>query len=184
MKKIAIAVLPFINISRDDSQEFFSDGITEEIINALARIRNLKVTSRTSSFFFKGKNVPLKKIAKQLDVEIILEGSVRIVADKVRITAQLIQAKDDFHFWSETWDRQMAAIFEIQDEISLLIAEKLREHLGHMEIEEHLVEKKTDNLDAYSYWLKARYHFNKWNPGDVTLAIELYKLTVSRFLST
>ena len=98
----AIAVLPFVNMSADAEQEYFSDGITEEIINALSKIENLKVTSRTSSFFFKNKNIPIQQIAEQLNTEIVLEGSVRIAADKVRITAQLIQAKDDFHFWSET----------------------------------------------------------------------------------
>jgi TolB-like protein len=119
-----IAVLPFVNMSNSDEIEYFSDGITEEIINALAAIEQLKVTSRTSSFYFKNKNIPVKQIAKELNVSTILEGSVRKAANTVRITVQLIHAEEDFHFWSETWDRQLENIFEIQDEISLLIAEK------------------------------------------------------------
>ncbi|MGC9342487.1 MAG: tetratricopeptide repeat protein, partial [Bacteroidales bacterium] len=174
MKSNTIAVLPFLNISPDKEHEYFSDGITEEIINALAQISGLKVISRTSSFYFKNKNIPLKDIAIQLNAEIILEGSVRVAGKMMRITAQLIQAEEDFHFWSETWDRKLENVFEIQDEISLLIAEKLREQSGHFEIRDHLVAKQTENLDAYEYSLKANYHFNKWNPQDVREAIRLY----------
>ncbi|MGB4849186.1 MAG: helix-turn-helix domain-containing protein [Saprospiraceae bacterium] len=170
-----IAVLPFVNMSTSAENEYFSDGITEEIINALSKIKSLKVTSRTSSFFFKNKNIPIKEIGKELNVSAILEGSVRLSGDMIRITAQLIHAEEDFHFWSETWDRKLMNIFEIQDEISLLIAEKLREQFGHFEIQEHLVGKQTDNIDAYEYSLKAKYHFNKWNPEDIRIAISLYE---------
>jgi len=170
-----IAVLPFVNMSSSEEMEYFSDGITEEIINALARIERLKVTSRTSSFYFKNKNISIKQIASELNVEAILEGSVRVAAQTVRITAQLIHAEEDFHFWSETWDRKLENIFEIQDEVSLLIAEKLREQYGHFEIQEHLVEKKTSSIDAYEFYLKGRYHFNKWNPVDARAAIEWYE---------
>jgi adenylate cyclase len=170
-----IAVLPFVNMSTSAENEYFSDGITEEIINALSKIKNLKVTSRTSSFFFKNKTVPVRQIGKELNVSAILEGSVRLSGDKIRITAQLIQAEEDFHFWSETWDRKLENIFEIQDEISLLIAEKLREQFGHFEIQEHLVEKQTDNIGAYEYSLKAKFHSNKWNPEDMRIAISLYE---------
>jgi len=170
-----LAVLPFVNMSDSSENEYFSDGITEEIINALAKIKRLKVTSRTSSFFFKNKNIPIRQIAEELNVSAILEGSVRLSGDTIRITAQLIQAEEDFHFWSETWDRKLKNIFEIQDEISLLIAEKLREQYGHFEIQDHLVEKQTDNLDAYEYSLEAKFHHNKWNPTDVKIAISLYE---------
>jgi TolB-like protein/Tfp pilus assembly protein PilF/AraC-like DNA-binding protein len=170
-----IAVLPFANMSTSEENEYFSDGITEEIINALSKVKSLKVTSRTSSFYFKDKNIPLKQIGKELNVSTILEGSVRLSGNTLRITAQLIQAEEDFHFWSETWDRKMENIFEIQDEISLIIADKLREQFGHFEIQEHLVEKQTDNINAYEYSLKANYHKNKWNPEDVKTAISLYE---------
>jgi len=171
----AIAVLPFVNMSSDPEQEYFADGMTEEIIAALSRIENLKVTSRSSAFYFKDKALPIKEIAEKLGVDVILEGSVRLAGKQVRIAAQLIQAEDDFHFWSETWDRPLKNIFEIQDEISLLIAEKLREQFGHFEIEEHLVEPQTENLDAYAYSLRAKEHFNKWNPVDVKKAIKLWE---------
>lgn len=174
-----IAVLPFVNMSGSEEMEYFSDGITEEIINALASIPQLKVTSRTSSFFFKNKNIPIGQIAKQLNVSTILEGSVRLAAKTIRITAQLIHAEEDFHFWSATWDRKLDNIFEIQDEISLLIADKLREQYGHFEIQDHLIEKKTDSLDTYEYFLKARFHFNKWNPVDAKKAIELYEKAIA-----
>ncbi|MDF1699338.1 MAG: helix-turn-helix domain-containing protein [Saprospiraceae bacterium] len=167
-----IAVLPFANMSASDENEYFVDGITEEIINALAKIDGLRVTSRTSSFFFKEKNIPIAEIGRELNVSTILEGSARLAGDMIRITAQLIQAEEDFHFWSETWDRKLDNIFEIQDEISLLIADKLREHFGHFEIGEHLVQKQTENITAYEYCLKAHYHKNRWNPADVVKSIE------------
>ncbi len=175
LKDHTIAVLPFINMSASDENEYFSDGITEEIINALAKIADLKVTSRTSSFSFKGQNKPINEIGNELNVSTILEGSVRLAGNQMRITAQLVDVVDDFHFWSETWDRELENIFEIQDEISLIIADKLREHLGHFEIQEQLVEKQTDSIDAYEYSLKAKYLRNKWNPEDVKKAISLYQ---------
>ena len=170
-----IAVLPFVNMSTSEDNEFFSDGITEEIINALAKISSLKVTSRTSSFYFKNKNIPIQQIANELKVTTVLEGSVRLSGNTLRITAQLIQAQEDFHFWSETWDRKLENVFEIQDEISLQIADKLREHFGHFEIQEHLVKKQTGNVDAYSYSLKAKFHKNKWNPEDIRTSITFYE---------
>jgi len=173
-----IAVLPFVNMSSDVENEYFSDGITEEIINALAKIDGVMVTSRTSSFFFKGKNIPITEIGKQLNVSTILEGSIRLSGKAIRITAQLIQAEKDFHFWSETWDRKLENIFEIQDEISLIIADKLREQFGHFEIQEHLVEKPTNNLTAYEYALKAKFLRNKWNPEDAKKALSLYEKAV------
>lgn len=162
-------------MSSDIENEYFSDGISEEIINALAKIDQLRVTSRTSSFFFKNKNIPIGEIGKSLGVSTLLEGSVRLSGNTIRITAQLIDAAKDFHFWSETWDRKLNNIFEVQDEISLLIADKLREQFGHFPIQQRLVENKTDSLDAYTYFLKGRYHFNKWNPEDVKIALSLYE---------
>lgn len=168
-----IAVLPFANMSHSEN-EYFSDGITEEIINALAKIEQIKVTSRTSSFTFKGKNLPISIIGQQLGVGTILEGSIRIAGEMIRITAQLIQVKDDFHFWSETWDRKLENIFDLQDEISLLIAEKLREHFGHFEINEQLVTPPTEDKEAYDFCLQAKYLENKWNPQDTQKAISFY----------
>lgn len=171
---LSIAVLPFKNMSSDAENDFFCDGMTEEIINALAKVASLKVTSRTSSFHFKNKEIPISDIANTLGVSIILEGSARLSGDVVRITAQLIQAKDDFHFWSETWDRKLVNIFEIQDEISLLIVDKLRENFGHFELDDHLVFKQTESINAYEYSLMAKFHKNKWNPDDIKIAEEYY----------
>lgn len=162
-------------MSSSNENEYFSDGITEEIINALAKINQLRVSSRTSSFFFKNKKASIIEIGQALKVSTLLEGSVRLSGNTIRITAQLIDAVEDFHFWSETWDRKLDNIFGVQDEISLIIADKLREHFGHFEIQEHLVSRQTNNLNAYEYSLKAKYYKNKWNPQDVKKAISLYE---------
>ena len=166
-----IAVLPFVNMSSDEENEYFSDGMTEEIINALAKIKELKVTSRTSSFFFKNKNIPVPQIGKELNVSTVLEGSIRLSGNKIRITAQLIDVVDDFHFWSETFDRSMEDVFAVQDEISLLIADKLREHLGHFDIDEHLVEDPKISVEIYNRYLKSRYHILKMRKEDIEKGI-------------
>ncbi len=162
-----IAVLPFVNMSSSQENEYFSDGMTEEIINALAKIKTLKVTSRTSSFFFKNKNIPIREIGEALNVSTILEGSIRLAGNRMRITAQLIDTRDDYHFFSETFDRSMDDIFAVQDEISLLIADKLREHIGHFEIEDHLVEDPDIPVEVYQKYLKSRYHLLKMSLADL-----------------
>ncbi len=178
-KKIQLAVLPFRNISSGPEMDFFSDGISEEIIFALARIDELKVISRSSSFQFKGQQAPIKEIAERLGVNLILEGSIRIRNEALRISAQLIQAADDTYLWSETWDRKLENLFAIQDEISLLIADQIREHTGHLSISDHLVETPTSNLDAYQHFLKGRFHFNQWNPEDIQIAIREFESAVA-----
>jgi len=122
----SIAVLPFVNMSNDPEQEYFGDGIAEEILNSIVHLRDLKVAGRTSSFQFKGKNVDLREIGEKLSVSNVLEGSVRKQGGKLRITAQLIKVEDGFHLWSERYDRDMGDIFAIQDEISFAITEKLK----------------------------------------------------------
>lgn len=169
----SIAVLPFVNMSSKEENEYFSDGMTEEIINALSKIKNLKVTSRTSSFFFKNKNIPMPQIGRELNVSTILEGSIRLSGNKMRITAQLIDVTDDFHFWSETFDRSIDDIFAVQDEISLLIAEKLREHIGHFELGDHLVDAPDIPVETYKRYLKSRYHLLKMSKPDIDLGLSL-----------
>ncbi len=169
-----IAVLPFVNMSADSDNEYFSDGITEEIINALAKIKELKVTSRTSSFHFKNKNFPISKIGQELNVSTILEGSIRLSGNKMRITAQLIDVADDFHFWSETFDRSFEDIFSVQDEVSLLIADKLREHVGHFEIDERLVDAPEVPVTIYKKYLKGRYYLMKLTLPDTEKAISIF----------
>lgn len=162
-------------MSASEENEYFSDGITEEIINALAKIGDLKVTSRTSAFYFKGKHLPIAEIGATLGVSTILEGSVRLAGRMMRITAQLIDVAEDFHFWSETWDRSLDHIFAVQDEVSLLIADKLREHIGHFEIQEHLVKQQNWNVEAHQLFLKGRQLLNKWNPEDAFRAVACYQ---------
>jgi TolB-like protein/AraC-like DNA-binding protein len=169
----SIAVLPFVNMSTSAENEYFSDGMTEEIINALTRVEGLKVTSRTSSFFFKNKNIPVPDIGKELNVSTILEGSIRLAGNQMRITAQLIDVKEDYHFWSETFDRSLDDIFAVQDEISLLIAERLREHLGHFDLGDHLVESQNVPAHVYQQYLKSRYLLLQMTKGDLDEGIRI-----------
>jgi len=150
----SIAVLPFVNMSSDAEQEFFSDGITEEILNSLAAVKELKVAGRTSSFAFKGKNDDLRTIGDTLGVEHILEGSVRKSGTTVRITAQLIQVEDGFHMWSDTYDRELTDIFAIQDEIATEILKQLKAQLLDEELEV-LVARRTDPK-VYDLYLQAK----------------------------
>jgi serine/threonine protein kinase/Tfp pilus assembly protein PilF len=150
----SIAVLPFINMSGDKEQEYFSDGLAEEIINALAQIPGLKVIARTSAFAFRGKEQDITKIAEALRVRTILEGSVRKSGNRIRITAQLINATDGSHLWSERYDRDMIDVFSIQDEISQAIAEKLRVRLSSGRPP---AKRRTQNPEAFSLYLKGRY---------------------------
>ncbi|MEM1321908.1 MAG: helix-turn-helix domain-containing protein [Bacteroidota bacterium] len=171
----SIAVLPFENFSSDPENEYFSDGMTEEIINALSQIEHLKVTARTSSFAFKNHREDIRKIGKKLGVSLVLEGSVRKSNERLRITAQLIRADDGFHIWSENFDRKMKDVFAVQDEVSLLIADKIREHCGHLSIQDHLVKKRTNNIKAYQFYLKGRYHYNKWNMEGFATAVQAFE---------
>ena len=122
----SIAVLSFTNMSADPEQEYFCDGIAEEITNALVRVERLKVAGRTSAFSFKGKSGDLREIGRALDVSTVLEGSVRKAGNRLRITAQIVKVADGYHLWSERYDRQMEDIFEIQDEIALAVVEALK----------------------------------------------------------
>lgn len=160
--KKSIAVLPFVNMSSDPENEYFSDGISEEILNALVKVEGLKVTARTSSFMFKGKNMDVREIGAQLGVAHILEGSVRKAGNKVRITAQLVSTLDGYHFFSETYDRTLEDIFVVQDEIASTITNHLREHLSETEHQEQLVVAPTLNFEAYETYLRGLYYFNQF----------------------
>src|SRR5687767_2622505 len=145
-----LAVLPFVNMSADPENEYFSDGITEELLNALTKVEGLQVTSRTSAFAFKGKHDDIREIGIKLNVDKILEGSVRRAGNRVRITAQLINTADGYHVWSENYDRDLTDIFQVQDEISIIIANRLRENLSMAKQNEHLVKTSTRNITAYT----------------------------------
>ena len=169
----SIAVLPFANMSPDPSNEYICDGLTEEIINAFTKIKELKVSSRTSSFRFKDSKQSISEIGASLNVSTILEGSVRIHHDNIRITAQLIDVKNDQHFWSEVFDRKLDNLFAVQDEVSLKIANRLREHIGHLNISDHLVRKQDISIDLYKSYLKGRYHILKMNPEGINKGMSI-----------
>src|SRR6185436_20027645 len=175
----SIAVLPFANLSADVENEYFSDGISEEILNALTRVEGLQVTARTSSFSFKGKNEDVRVIGSRLGVATVLEGSVHKAGKRVRITAQLINAADGYHIWSEVYDRDLEDIFEVQDEISLKIVTRLKENFTPSKREEPIVKSPTENIEAYNLYLKGRYHWNKWNPENITMAIKIFEEVIT-----
>jgi TolB-like protein/Tfp pilus assembly protein PilF len=170
-KAKSVAVLPFVNMSSDPEQEYFSDGISEEILNALAQVKDLKVAGRTSSFAFKGQNLDLRQIGETLGVENILEGSVRKSGSKVRITAQLIQVEDGFHLWSDTFDRELDDVFAIQDEIASNILEQLKAHL--LEGEQAALVATRANSEAYDLYLLAKQRIYERSKPTLEAAAEL-----------
>ncbi len=196
----SIAVLPFVNMSSDEDQEYFSDGISEELLNVLAKIPELRVAARTSSFQFKGKNLDIGKVAEQLNVDHVLEGSVRKANTRIRITAQLIRADTGFHLWSETYDRELDDIFGIQDEISAAIVAALAETLG-LDMQAVPTVQAAANTDAYNSFLLGQHllrqrtqksieasltHFEHaleldadYAPAHASLALASYLLTAS-----
>ncbi len=160
-KQPSIAVLPFANMSAEKDSEYFSDGLAEEIINALAQIPGLKVTARTSAFAFRGKEQDIQKIAEALHVRTVLEGSVRRSGNRIRVTAQLINAEDGYHLWSQRYDREMADIFDLQDEIAQAIASALQVKLSGTPAP---VQQYKPSLPAYEALLKARHYLGQFRP--------------------
>ena len=173
----SIAVLPFLNMSSDPEQEFFSDGMSEEIINMLAQVPDLKVTGRTSSFAFKGRNLDLQVIGEQLKANYLLEGSVRKSGNKLRITAQLIQASNGYHMYSEKFDRELEDVFAIQDEISLAILNVIELKLLGKE-KEAVLKRYTENVEAYELFLQGLYHYNQLTPFSMAKAIDYYQSAI------
>jgi eukaryotic-like serine/threonine-protein kinase len=165
----SIAVLPFANLGGDKENEYFSDGLGEEIISVLARIPGLKVIARTSAFAFRGKELDIRKIAEMLGVRTILEGSVRRAGSRIRVTAQLISAEDGSHLWSERYDRELADVFALQDEIAGAIATALTTKLT---VKPEISRQHTPALAAYEAVLRARYHLNKVTPESMVRARE------------
>jgi len=170
----SIAVLPFVNMSDDESNEYFSDGISEELLNVLAKLPGLRVAARTSAFQFKGQNRDIPEIARQLHVNHVLEGSVRKAGNRLRITAQLIEAESGFHLWSDSYDRELEDIFSIQDEISAAIAEALKGELG---LSDRLDAGKLPTIpaatsaEAYELYLRGRQLTNARNPAALEEAV-------------
>ncbi len=151
----SIAVLPFANLSADPDQEYFADGITEEIINALTQLEDLRVAARTSSFSFKGKSPEIAEVGEKLKVETVLEGSVRKAGNRLRITAQLVDVDDGYHVWSEQYDRELDDVFAVQEDIARVIADRLRLSVANRAAP--LVKPPTDNIVAYTLYIKGRF---------------------------
>ncbi|HMA44169.1 MAG TPA: protein kinase [Gemmatimonadales bacterium] len=173
----SIAVLPFVNMSADPENEYFTDGIAEEIINALTKVQALRVASRTSSFAFKGKNQDIRKVGEQLNVGTVLEGSVRKAGTKLRVTAQLVSVADGYHLWSERYDRELQDVFAIQDEISENIVKALRVVLS--EREKRAIEKApTDNVEAYDYYLRGRQFFHQFRRTGIQYARRMFERAI------
>ena len=173
----SIAVLPFSSLSPDPENEYFSDGIAEEIINALTQIKGLHVAARTSSFSFKGKPIPVGEIAARLNVRHVLEGSVRKAGDRVRVTAQLVDSSNGYQLWSERYDRELADIFDVQDQIARAIVDRLKVALVHDQ-PTRLVKVTTENIEAYQHYLKGRatlYRRGPWIPR----ALESFQTAVA-----
>jgi eukaryotic-like serine/threonine-protein kinase len=160
----SIAVLPFLNMSGDADTEYFSDGVTEDIINALAQLTELRVAARTSSFAFKGRQVELSEIGARLKVDSVLEGSVRRAGRRLRVTAQLVNVRDGYHLWSERYDRELDDVFAIQDDIATNIARRLRLTLTAGS-DAPLVRRSTEHMDAYDRYLQGRYHVEQRGAG-------------------
>lgn len=173
----SIAVLPFQDMSQERDQEYFCDGIAEEIINALTRVENLKVIARTSAFAFKGKHMDIREIGNTLNVEYVLEGSTRKDGNRLRITAQLIRVEDGSHIWSEAYNREMKDVFSIQEEISLAIVQKLEVNLRRG-ARGGILKRHTENPEAYQYYLKGLYYWQTMTPEGNQKAQENYRKAI------
>ena len=177
----SIAVMPFSNLSGDPAKDYFSDGMSEELLNLLARVPGLQVASRTSSFAYKDREVDVRQIGKELGVSTVLEGSVRQASDQVRITAQLIDAESGFHLWSETYDRKLADVFQVQDEIAKAIVAKLRIQLAPADRELAQRQKApTQDVEAYELYLQGRAIWKRRGADNLKRAIELYQAAIGR----
>ncbi len=172
--KNSIAVLPFVDMSPNTDQEYFCEGMAEEIINALSHITDMHVVSRTSAFSFKGKDMDIRDIGKELNVEVVLEGSVRKSGDNLRVTAQLINIENGYHLWSEKYERKLEDIFAIQDEISLAIVDRLKVKLLKGEKNE-MVKRYTENKEAYNLYLKGKYFWNRRSEVGFSKALGLFQ---------
>ena len=173
----AIAVLPFVNFSADRGNEYFSDGLTEELINALTRLKGMCVVARTSAFQFKGKAYDIRKLGEQLNVQTVLEGSVRKADKRLRIAVQLIDVQDGYHLWSETYDREMKDVFSLQEEISHSIVAALKPRLVS-DTGTFCFRRSGENLEAYHLYLKGRFHCSKRTEEGIHKSIEYYQRAI------
>ncbi len=175
----SIAVLPFVNLSSDKENEYFSDGLTDDLIDALTKVQGLRVVARGSAFQFKGKNPDIRAVGRQLNVANVLEGSVQRSGGRLRITAQLSSVADGYHVWSQTYDRRLADVFAVQDEISRAIVGALEVRVA-ANPHGRLVESSTQDLEAYNLYLQGRFHLNKWRPETVRKGIEYFSQAIAK----
>ena len=175
----SVVVLPLANVSGDKESDYLSDGITDELIGALARVAGLRVISRTSAFAFKGKSVPIREIGDKLNVSFALEGGVRRSGDRLRVTAQLVRVSDDSSLWSETYERQLADVFAVQDDITRRIVATLTRTLRVTPVDTPDPIAKPRNLEAYNSYLLGRYHWNKRTKAGLQQALELFQKAIA-----
>jgi TolB-like protein/Tfp pilus assembly protein PilF len=177
--KNSIAVLPFDNISPEQGQDYFCDGLTDELITRLSKIKDLKVIAKTSAFSFKGKDIDIRDVGKKLNVATVLEGGVRKAGNKLRITAQLINVADASHLWSDTYDREITDIFAIQEGIALAVADRLKLILLSEE-KTKLTKRPTENLEAYNLYLVGRYFFYRFSEESCKKAIGYFEQAIAK----
>jgi serine/threonine-protein kinase len=175
----SLAVMPFRDMSPEKDQEYFCDGMAEEIANALVKIEGLRVAALTSTFQFKGKNSDIREVGEKLNVGIVLEGSVRKAGNRLRVTVQLVNVADGYHLWSERYDREMKDVFEVQDEISGSIAGKLKLRFADRE-QRAPAERATNNLEAYNLYLKGRFYWNKRTEEAIRKGIDCFKEAIEK----
>ncbi|MDH4271159.1 MAG: protein kinase, partial [Candidatus Aminicenantes bacterium] len=175
----SIAVLPFKDMSPQHDQDYFCEGLAEELISSLTQVKGLKVAARTSSFFFKGRDEDIREIGRRLDVASVLEGSVQKAGNRLRITAQLICVSDGYHLWSDRYDRRIEDIFALEDEIALAVVEELKVELLEGE-KEKVTKRHTQSKEAYQLYLKGRYHWNKRSPKDMIQAVDCFQRAINK----
>ena len=174
----SIAVLPFANMSADAENEYFCDGLAEELLNALAKIKNLKVAARTSAFSFKNRNADVSEIGSALNVKTVLEGSVRRAGNRLRISVQLINASDGYHIWSQRYDGEMKNVFDLQDEITLAVIDELKVKFLSGE-KTAIRSRRAENVEAFQLYLKGRYHFLKLTPDETEKGISYFEQAIA-----
>jgi serine/threonine-protein kinase len=177
-RAVSIAVLPFLNPSGDPENDYLCEGLAEELISALTRIKSCLVVARASAFSFRGRDIDVREIGRRLNVDTVLEGSVQRAGDRLRVTAQLIDAGNGFHFWSERFDRQITDVFEIQDQITLAIVKQLKVELVAKE-KSALLTQKSESLESYNLYLKGRYYWAQ-RPQGIGKAIEYFGQAIDK----
>ena len=171
-------MLPFVNMSPEPEQDYFCDGISEEIINSLTRVSGLNVIARTSAFQFKGVSIDIREVGQRLGADLVIEGSVRKAGEQLRITAQAIQTESGHHLWSETFRRELKDIFAIQEEIAQSVADLLRLHMPAVQV---AVRPSARNLDAYTRYLRARFLIHQQSPETLRAALQQLRELIETF---